>query len=303
MKFIDYYRNFNIFNKEDAFEYLMRNLKDTIYTYDFFVAWEKVFGNLSKVEVALNIMNSIIGKSDIRNRFRELIKSYPEIVSVIPLLIAVRRSTIKIVDVGGDIEYEFSKKTKYTEREINKTTYFAEKCGLLRVLADKRIKNLVDYYLGVEVGFDTNARKNRSGTVMENLTQIYIDTICNKHGLSYIVQATATKIKREFGRNIPIDKANRKFDFAISTGKNIYLVEANYYSGGGSKLKSVAGEFKSLFELITTEPHVKFIWVTDGLGWHTAKHPLLETYNTIDYTMNIDMIEKGFLEEIITKGL
>jgi len=300
---IDKYKKMGILSEKEAFDYLITNLKDTIRTYDYFVAWEKVLGNISRVEVKLNIMNTLIGKNDISGKLKELIKSYPEIVSVIPLLIAVRGSTIKIADFGGDIEYSFFKATEYTDKEIDKIVYFAEKCGLLKILSDKSIKNLVDYCIGVEVGLNTNARKNRSGIVMENLIEIYVKAICDKYKYSYIANATAAKIKAEFCRDVPADKSDRHFDFAINTGDNIYLIEVNYYSGGGSKLKSVAGEFKSLFELVKGEPNIGFIWVSDGLGWRTAKRPLLETFNAIDYVMNIKMIENGLLEEIVTKRL
>jgi len=303
MKMINKYPEMGILSENAAFEYLMAHLKDTIRTYDFFVAWEKVLGNVSQVEVALNILNSLIGKEDIEIRLKELIKSYPEIVPVIPLLIAVRGPTVKVADLGGDIEYSFAKRKSFTDKEIDKIIYFVKKCGLLKILRDKSVKNLVDYCVGVEVGLDTNARKNRSGTAMEQLTEVYVKAICDKYGYSYITQATVAKIKTEFGWDVPTDKSDRHFDFAINTGKNIYLLEVNYYSGGGSKLKSVAGEFKSLFELVKQRPNVGFIWVTDGPGWKTAKRPLLETFNATDYVLNIKMIENGLLEEIITKGL
>ena len=303
MKMIDKYNKLNILSEDTAFEFLMSNLKDTIRTYDFFVAWEKALDNVSKIEVSLNILNSLIGKDDIKIKLKELIKSYPEIVPVIPLLIAVRGNTIKVADLGGDIEYSFPKDKISTDEEIDKIVYFAEKCGLLKILSDKNIKNLVDYCVGVEVGLDTNARKNRSGTAMENLTEVYVKAICNKHGYKYIAQATVAKIKTEFGRDVPTDKSDRHFDFAINADENIYLIEVNYYGGGGSKLKSVAGEFKSLFHLVMTEPNIGFIWVTDGLGWHTAKRPLLETFNATDYVINLKMIELGLLEEIVTRGL
>ena len=48
---------------------------------------------------------------------------------------------------------------------------------------------------------------------------------------------------------------------------------------------------------------VGFIWVTDGEGWLTAKRPLSETFIVTDYVMNINIIEQGLLEEIVTKGL
>lgn len=157
MKFIDIYESMGILSKDAAFEYLLSTLKDTIRTYDFFVAWEKVLGNVLQMEVSLNILNTLIGKEDIADRLKDLIKQYPEVVPVIPFLIAVRGKNIKVVDMGGDIEYSFSKKKAYTEEQINKIIFFAEKSGLLKVIADKSIKNLVDYAIGVEVGLDTNA--------------------------------------------------------------------------------------------------------------------------------------------------
>ena len=302
MKNIDSYREMGILSENAAFEYLLSSLKDTIRTYDFFVAWAKVLGKVSNIEIALNILNTLIGKDDAAGKLKELIKRYPEVVPVIPLLIAVRGKTIKIADLGGDIEYSFSKKKSYTDAEIEKIVFFAEKSGLLKVIEDKSIKNLVDYSIGVEVGLDTNARKNRSGDAMESLTEVYIKAICEKHGFKYMTQATAAKIKQEFGKAVSTDKSERKFDFAVDAGTMLYLIEVNYYGGGGSKLKSVAGEFSNLFSLVKNDT-TGFIWVTDGAGWLTAKRPLSETFYATDYVMNINMIERGLLEEIVTKGL
>ena len=302
MNYIEKYENMGILSENAAFEHMMSSLKDTIRTYDFFVAWGKVLGNVNKIEVALNILNTLIGKEDTEATFRALIKDYPEVVPVIPFLIAVRGTSIKIADIGGDIEYSFSKRKEYSEEEVNKIVYFAKECGLLKMLADKSIKNLVDYSIGVEVGLDTNARKNRSGTAMENLTEVYVKAICDKHGYRYIAQATANKIKQEFGKDVKTDKADRHFDFAVDTGDMLYLMEVNYYGSGGSKLKSVSGEFSSLFDLVKNE-NTGFIWITDGEGWLTAKRPLRETFDHTDYVMNINMVEQGLLEEIFSKGL
>ena len=302
MKYIDKYKEMNILSENAAFEYLISNLKDTIRTYDFFVAWEKVLGNVAGIEIVLNILNTLIGKDDVSNQLKEIIKKYPEVVPVIPLLIAVREKNIKIAEISGDFEYSFAKQKSYTDAEIDKIISFAERSGLLKVIANKSIKNLVDYSIGVEVGLDTNARKNRSGTSMENLTEVYIKSICEKHRFRYLSQATVMKIKQTFGKCVFTDKADRHFDFAIDTRTKIYLLEVNYYSSGGSKLKSVAGEFSNLFSLVKNN-ETGFIWVTDGEGWLTAKRALAETFLTTDYVMNINMIEQGLLEEILTKGL
>ena len=43
---------------------------------------------------------------------------------------------------------------------------YIEQTGLANVFKNKNITNLVDYVFGVEVGLDTNARKNRGGDNM-----------------------------------------------------------------------------------------------------------------------------------------
>lgn len=302
MKMLDSYKSVGLFSESAVLEYMLSTLKETIRTYDFFVAWSKVLGNTDKINISLNILNSLIGKNNLDEHLKELIKNYPEVVPVMPLLIAVRDTSIKVADLSGDIEYSFAKCKCYTNDEINKIVYFADKCGLLKILADKKISNLVDYAIGIEVGLDTNARKNRSGDTMEGLTEVYIKNICDKRGFRYLAQATADQIKSEFGKNINTDKSERKFDFAIDTPAKIYLIEVNYYGGGGSKLKAVAGEFKHLFDLVHNQT-TGFIWVTDGKGWQTARLPLSENFTVTDFVINIKMIEGGMLEEIITRGL
>ena len=64
MNYIEKYENMGILSENAAFEHMMSSLKDTIRTYDFFVAWDKVLGNVNKIEVALNILNTLIGKED-----------------------------------------------------------------------------------------------------------------------------------------------------------------------------------------------------------------------------------------------
>jgi type II restriction enzyme len=301
MKFIEKYKQLGVSDSEETFIYLQRTLKDTIRTYDFFVAWNKISSNVREIETPLNILNTLIGKENPKIVLSGIIREYPQVVPVLPLLLAIRDKNIKIADISGDIEYTFGKKEKYSEEAIVQIANFMDKSGLLKFIADKNIKNLVDYATGVEVGLDTNARKNRSGTTMENLSEGYVKSICEQHGFRYLAQATADKIEKEFGYKVPTDKSGRYFDFVIKTPHKIYLLEVNYYGGGGSKLKAVAGEFKSLFNLVKTSPKIGFVWLTDGLGWQTALRPLRETFDATDFMLNLSMVNDGILEEILTK--
>ena len=51
---------------------------------------------------------------------------------------------------------------------VDSVMTFLTETGLGDVLQNQKVKNLVDYVFGIETELDTNARKNRSGHVMEN---------------------------------------------------------------------------------------------------------------------------------------
>lgn len=249
----------------EMFNYLISTLKDSIKGWDYFVNWNKVNTNVKNVEVSLNILNYLIGKDDIKKEFKMLLTQYPKVVQAIPILIACRETTFKILkskdnkNIDFEVEtYDFNKTKNLSEEEINRIADFCENTGIFKLLQDRHMKNLVDYVRGIEVGLDSNGRKNRSGTAMENLVESYINNLCKKYNYDYIAQATPNAIKDRWNLQVKVDKANRRFDFAIKTNKRLFLVETNYYSGGGSKLKATAGEYKTLQDLITSDGHELF---------------------------------------------
>ena len=128
----------------------------------------------------------------------------------------------------------------------------------------------------------------------------YIEKECKKLGLQYIEQASKKKIQKKWGIQTPVDKSSRRYDFAIKKENKVVLVETNFYTTGGSKLKSVAEEYISLNNLLKDKDSVEaFIWITDGKGWQTAKRPLRETFDKIDYLFTTKLIEKVALEEVL----
>lgn len=282
------------------FQNLIDTLKNSIKTWDYFVNWDKVYGNSSELEIVLNKLNYLLGKEDLKSEFERLYKDSPDIIKALPILLAVRENRLEIFDLeSGDSQF-FDFEDLEEEKDVSEKYFeFIEKSGLVNLFKKDGIKNLVDYVLGVEVGLDSNGRKNRGGTLMERITEKHISDFCEKKGLKYMPQARAKTIKAEWGVKVEVDKSERSFDFAIFNPENkkIKLVEVNFYNGGGSKLKAVCGEFKSLYRELE-EQDIDFIWITDGLGWHTAKKPLEETYNHNDYVFNLDMIEKGALNEL-----
>lgn len=297
----------NCKNENEVFSYLINNLNDSIRYWDYFVNWGKVIENTRELEVDLNILNYLIGKEDIEKEFSYLLKKYPQIVRLVPVLLACRESNFKILtDLSAvNLKYEdfsFKSVKKLSDPEITKVVRFARETGLLKIFEDKTIKNVVDYTVGIEVGLDSNGRKNRGGTAMENIVETYIKGICKQKNVSYIKEATSEKVRAKWGLKLNVDKSSRRFDFAVYNGKRLYLVETNYYGGGGSKLKSTAGEYKALYDFLTKDGH-KFIWVTDGIGWQSTNRPLEETFIHIEYLLNLKMLANELLENIIVSNL
>ena len=175
---------------------------------------------------------------------------------------------------------------------------FLKESGFLKLVSDKTIKSIPDYFIGVEVGLDSNGRKNRSGTSMEDIAEFFIKDICQRKGYEYIPQATADKIKQKWNKDITVTKSSKRIDFAVNTPNKLYLIETNFYGGGGSKLKSTAGEYAEIYHQWTNDGH-QFIWITDGLGWQSTKRPLRDTFDNTDYIINLDMIQKGVLEDLL----
>ena len=224
-------------------------------------------------------------------------------MKAIPSLIASREKVLDILFFDEDDImnfYQLDFKNIDTD-QLGKYVDFMKEAGLLEFLQNDANRSLVDYVYGVEAGLDSNARKNRSGTTMESILERNVEKVCEEYGLSYKAQATAKFIKNTWGIEVPVDKSERRFDIAVYSEEKhkVWLVETNYYGGGGSKLKSVSGEFAELSKLIqTAKDNIIFSWVTDGQGWHTARLPLSEAFSQIDNIFNLEMLKKGYLFEL-----
>ena len=304
MKFLNFYKKkLSCQNEDEVFNYLINNLKPSIILWSYFVNWDKVFNNTKKIEIALNNLNYLIGKEDFDSEFRFLIKENPEIAKVIPALVVRDGSNTNRFNILVDYqkkklvyeEYDFSKK-EMTDEDVEKYLMFVKESGLKDLIISQKIKNLVDYMIGVEAGLDSNGRKNRGGHSMESIIEFFIKDVCESKKYSYIKEATSEKINKEWGYDVPVDKSSRRYDFVVNTGKELVIFETNFYGGSGSKLKSTAGEYRDLFNVLKGQ--YKFIWITDGNGWKSTARPLRETFNHNDYVISLEMVEKGILNEI-----
>ena len=303
MKYLNIYKKLNLETEKEIFDYFIDNLNDSIFTWDYFVNFIKVKTNILKIEKELNLLNVLIGKKNIEKEFINLIKEYPKVRIVLPLLIAVRKNklkTLKIISNYKTLIPEnklnlFDPKIKLDNNLEKELLKYFNISGLKDIFKNKNVKNIVDYCFGVEVGLDTNARKNRTGKSMEILVENILKQLNNHIKFKWISQATSKKIKNLWNLDVKIDKTNRKFDFAVFHKKQLYLIETNYYSGGGSKIKSTAGEYKQLNDFIKKQGF-KLIWITDGLGWKTTLNSLKETFKYNDYIFNLKIVNNALKE-------
>lgn len=291
-------------SEDEIFSHFLSTLKPSIKLWSYFVNWDKVFDNIKKIELNLNTLNYLIGKDDFDKEFKYLIKKNPEVIEVLPALIVRDGGNSQKFDILVDYKNKILKyktidfaKTDISDEDVEIYLDFIKETGFKKLIQNKKIKNLVDYMVGVEAGIDSNGRKNRSGHAMEDVVEIFVDDLCARKAHLYLKEGTTKKIKETFLVEVPVDKASRRYDFVINTGEDIYIIETNFYGGGGSKLKATAGEYKRLNE--TLKNKCKFIWITDGMGWKNTHKPLREAFDIIDYVVNLDMLEKGILDEII----
>ncbi len=291
-------------SENKVFDYFVSNLKPSNMLWSYFVNWAKVFKNTKQIELALNNLNYLVGKDDFDKEFVYLLKQNPNVAMVIPALVVRDGANKKKFQILVDFknkkliyeDYDFTKKS-LTDRDIEKYLTFIKESGLKDLIVGKKIKNLVDYIIGVEAGLDSNGRKNRSGHSMEDIVEVFIKDLCKRNGFRYLKEANADKIKQEFAYIVPVDKSSRRYDFVIDSGRELFIIETNFYAGGGSKLKSTAGEYRNLFDVLNGK--YKFLWITDGFGWKTTARPLRETFDHNDYVFNLTMLENGILDFLI----
>ncbi|MBR5830690.1 MAG: type II restriction endonuclease, partial [Tidjanibacter sp.] len=241
----------------------LSQLAQTNTTLDFFCDFEKIKANVRAIEVKLNTLNYLIGKDDLEGAVKTLWDENPQCFSVLNILIAVRdgrKSVLSELETPVVLDTFFHTPEGVVE--------FLKGTGLAELFVDKTIRNLVDYVFGIEVGLDSNARKNRSGSLMEKK----VATIFNKHNIPYKTEVYSSEwslVSRALGSD------KKRFDFVVETPSKKYLIEVNFYNeGGGSKLNEVARAYSDIAPKINSVEGFEFVWITDGIGWKSAKNKL-----------------------------
>lgn len=280
------------------FEKWIKDFKESISNYSYYVNFEKIYENVDKVKVELNILNSLIGSKTIEKDFQNIILKYPDTLECIPLLLAVRSNEIFVKDDVEEYLFNFSRRVYPIEDYVK----FMSETGLFELLQNHIINNLYDYVLGIEVGLDSNGRKNRGGHLMENLVEKYILEAGFKKNIDYYKEMTSTEIEKKWKLDLSSLSANsntvKRFDFVIKTKNCVYGIETNFYASGGSKLNETARSYKMIAEESKSINGFKFVWITDGLGWNSTKRGLKETFDILENLYCIKDMENGIFKSL-----
>lgn len=263
------------------FTLFMSQLQETNQSLDFFCDFKKIAKNVEDIKLSLCMLNSLIGAQDIRRAVETIWRRDRTAFRVMDILIAVRsEGRKKVLDslnrcIVLDTLFE----------SVDGVMEFLNDTGLTEIFKNQSVKDLVDYVFGIETGLDTNARKNRSGHVMEGV----VDKLLDDYGIAHRSEVYSREwpaIARALGND------EKRFDFVVKKGGITYLFEVNFYSDGGSKLNEVARSYSDIAPKINAVPGYEFVWITDGIGWKKAKNKLQEAYNIIPRVYNLTNIHE-----------
>ena len=111
---LDFYKkHLNLSTVDEICKALSDTLIETNYTYEFFVNWAKVTKNRDAFKYELALLKSLKNCTNPMSDFRDLLEKYPEVIKVIPILLACRDGLLKVLNsIETDLQYvtfDFSK--------------------------------------------------------------------------------------------------------------------------------------------------------------------------------------------------
>lgn len=300
--------------KTRDFDVWLGEFKSVIASFDYYVDFFKVRENAEKWRAELHLMNSLLGSRDIESEFLALCEKYPDVLHVVPILLAVRKQEIPVLEVGILTRYNFGSGKKNTPQEY---CDFMRSTGLFELMETHTISNLFDYVMGIEVGLDSNGRKNRGGQLMENLVEGYLISAgleCRKSERKtpltgdpnevgvYYKELNSSQAQQFWGIDLSAITNNgtveKRFDFVVKTSGGLFGIETNFYASNGSKLNETSRSYKEMAEESSNIDGFTFVWVTDGQGWKGARNNLRETFEVMDTLYSLSDLDKGAFKEL-----
>lgn len=283
--------------QQHVFDYFLSSLTPTVHDFDYLQNCDGAQSKISHLEEGLSDFCGAMSSPDWPDRLLELLQSSSTAVKIGRKLLAYRKPN-------------FARSAPDSEDGAYELFDLANPTDLLKVLIGTKVihflegtdeESLRHLLLGIELGLDSNARKNRGGHAMEKAVAFQLSNLKKTHPIEFHSEknprqiidlgwATEDQI-RPFG--------NKRFDFVVRHKGKTSVIETNYYSSGGSKLKSTAEEYIQRGQEASVSP-VNFIWITDGDGWKSTRIPLCHAHQRLDFVLNLALVKGGALLEALT---
>ena len=298
-----YKKFFKLGSIEEIRQEFRKTLVTTNRSYLFYVDWKKVKKNVDFIKTELSLLDSLINSKNLKRDFLDLLSKYPEVAKVLPILLAIREITFDIIESFDEkttdvVTYSFNRKRgeKLTVEEVESFWNLIEKSGATELFST--IKNFRDYIFGVEVGMDTNARKNRSGNAMELILAPLMEQTKTELDLKLFTQKQFGTIESEIGISFPDLIKNKKFDFLFVKNGKALNVEVNYFFGGGSKQEIINSYIDRQNKLKSVG--AEFMLITDGQAWNRNINNELDSgFNSLNFVLNLSFVRRGFFDEVL----
>jgi type II restriction enzyme len=289
---------YGIASPDAAFDKFVGTLQ-SYFDADYYVGWDKIYRRIEEYRPELHLLSALCGVQDKEKLARRLLADYPKVVMVLPLLMACRNS-VQLMEEQNAAQvtaYNFPKKSRpLSNDEIEYYVRFLCSSKLFELL--ERIKSVPDYVTGVEVGMDTNGRKNRGGECGVKAIQPFVEqSLTSLPSLQAKAEATYDFLASE-GCTLPEAFRNERWDWAFWTKaepRRLTVMEVNHYGSSGSKLKAIARDYVGRQKALEAAG-IGFIWVTDGRGWLKSRHALREAFDSVNCLINIRLARDGHLE-------
>ncbi len=234
-----------------------------------YVDWDKVKenSNIHKMNLAqLNVFTKARTQEDLKKYISQIFSlGREDVFNSLEILIAKR-----------DVEREYLDEDTFETEvyDLNNEEgvfHFIKETNLIELF--RSVSSLDDYVFGVEVGLDTNGRKNRAGKTMELLVSRMLDDA----GIDFKEQVDIAKIS---GVDTSVKKIKR-VDFVFEKNGKTYLIESSFYNAGGSKISEVCNSYADFTSKLDNEKF-EMIWVADGRGMRTIKKLLDEQWDNVN---------------------
>ena len=264
-----------------------------------YVDWEEIRTQVAEFEDQLERLESI--DADSQAEFEsELEAAFDQKFGEKPLY----RLCFRLLGVGKSKD-EFAVRDGVWDTEsgslIESADFGAE--SLPEAIAEAGLQEMVQsgydmksLLTGIEVGLESNSRKNRQGDKHEELLKLELKEAVQ----SLKTEGYHVELECQYRVDYSEDDEGKTVDFAIlHQGRPVVVFEANCYSAQGSKPSEIRRSYETVARKMQNEG-IEYVWVTDGYAWKSSLGRILDSaFSTHPNLYNLHMVREELKDDLL----